>query len=90
MNEPQMSAEQVDTVENALKRKHGNKLPFFFIALFAAVCAGIEMILPATTYGGHFMRLAFFGWFSWTICRMLEAAANRWKNETTDDIKKIT
>ena len=83
-----MSAEQVDALEKALKCKHGNKLPFLFIVLFAAVCAGVEMISPAITYGGHFARLAFFGWFSWIICRMLEAAVNRWKNDTAYDIKK--
>lgn len=90
MNKPQISAEQVNAAENALKRKHGNKFPFLFIVFFAALCAGVEMASPATTYGGHFGRLAFFGWFTWTICRMLEAAATRYKNETTDDIKKST
>ena len=90
MNKPQMSTEQVDAVEKALKRKYGNKLPLFFIVFLAAVCAWVEMVSPAVTYGGHFMRLAFFGWFSWTICKMLEEAANRWKKQTTDDIKKST
>ena len=84
------SEEQVIAVENALKRKHGNKLPYLFIVLFAAVCAGVEMVSPATTYGGQFMRLAFFGWFIWIICRMLETAAKQWKNESAADVNKST
>lgn len=79
-----MSEEKIDAIEKSLKRK----LPLFFIALFAAACAWVEIASPATTYGGHFVRLAFFGWFSWTICRMLEEVANPPAKETTDDTKK--
>ena len=82
MNKTPISEEKIDAIENALKRKHGHKLPFLFILFFAALCAGIENFWPATTYGAHFMRLAFFGWFTWTIGNMLREAANRWKNET--------
>lgn len=88
MNKQQITEEQVDAAEKALKRKHGNKLPFLFIVFFAAICGGLETILPAQTYGAHFVRLAFFGWFIWTICRMLEKAAARWKRETVDNTEK--
>lgn len=81
MNEPQISQEQVDAVEKVLKKKHGGKLPFLFIVFYAALCAGLEMLFPSTSYADHFLRLTFFGWFSWFVASKIAEAVNRWKNE---------
>lgn len=88
MNEPKISADKIDALENAFKRKFGSKFPFFFIVFFAALCAGIEMISPATTYEGHFIRLLFFGWFTRFICRMLEEASDGWRKTAEGDADK--
>lgn len=88
MNEPKISAEKIDAAEKAFKRKFGSKLPLFFIVFFAALCAGIEMISPATSYEGHFIRLLFFGLFTRFICRILEEIAEGWQKTAEGDAGK--
>lgn len=90
MDNPQISDERIEAIEKDLKRKHGGKLPYLFIFVFAAACAWIDTYSPTRTYGGHFAGLAFFGWFSWLVCRELEVVAKRWKGDITNDTNKNT